>query len=45
MEYDPFALPSTIVNLFKGNYADLAATIAFNTGHTGEAFRIDNLRL
>ncbi|HEX3048767.1 MAG TPA: glycoside hydrolase family 44 protein [Bacillota bacterium] len=39
-----FTLPEKIVNLFNGSYSDIFTTIAFNTGHTGEAFRIDNLR-
>jgi hypothetical protein len=39
-----FSLPSNIVNLFSGSYSDIFMTVAFNTGHTGESFRIDNLR-
>lgn len=39
-----FTLPANIVDLFKGSYSDIFMTIAFNTGHTGDAFRIDNLR-
>ncbi|HEX3043793.1 MAG TPA: hypothetical protein VHY08_03485, partial [Bacillota bacterium] len=39
-----FTLPAKIVNLFNGSYSDIFTTIAFNTGQTGEAFRIDNLR-
>ncbi len=37
-------LPPNIVNLFAGSYSDIFMTITLNTGHTGEAFRIDNLR-
>ena len=39
-----FSLPPNIVNLIKGSYSDIFMTFAFNTGQTGEAFRIDNLR-
>jgi hypothetical protein len=38
-----FNLPSNIMKLLTGSYSDIFTTIAFNTGHTGDAFRIDNL--
>lgn len=39
-----FALPSWVVDLFKGNYNDIVIGMTLNTNQTGDSFRIDNLR-